>query len=415
MSNFWRDKRNKIFSKLQASSYIAVLFSGDLLHRSEDASYGFSVNRNFFYLTGINRNKCALVVCVSNGKQDETLFVEYVDDTKAKWVGPGLDHAYAKSTSGIEDIQDIAGLDAFLAAKYTSGQFEALYLDLPNISWAPASAAHLHAKRVQEAFPQMCIQNLYPLLCESRLVKDNHEIDCIRKAIDITREGLLCIWSHGKPGMTEGQWESWFNWALMQHGVRVNAFPTIACAGPRSVILHYESNDQVIQDGELLLTDLGAMVDCYAADITRTVPVNGKFTDRQRAIYNAVLAANEAVYAAMKPGYTAKEMNELVKSILADGCRKLGLIQNDDELSKYYYHSAGHPLGLDVHDVGGRDITMAPGMVITVEPGLYIAEEGIGVRIEDDVLITETGCEVLSSAIPRTAEAIEAIFAEHTK
>ena len=412
MSNAWTTRRDRIFAALPDQSYIAVLFAGAIQHRSEDAGYPFAVNRNFFYLTGLNRHKCALVSRVTQGKREDTLFVEFVDDTQAKWVGPGLDHDYAITTSGIETIKDIAGLDVYLANQYTSGHFSTLYLDLPNISWAPHSDAHQHARKVQSAFPHMCIKNFYPHLCDARLIKDKDEVDYIRQAIDITHKGLANMWAHGKPQMTEGQWESWFNWTLLQHGVRTPAFPTIACAGARSVILHYDQNDQVIQDGELLLTDLGAMCNVYAADITRTVPANGRFTDRQRAVYNAVLAANEASYAAMHPGYTTKEFNELVKTTLADGCRKLGLIQNDEELARYYYHSAGHPLGLDVHDVGGRDLTLRPGMVITVEPGLYIAEEGIGVRIEDDVLITETGCEVLSAAIPRTAEAIEAVFAE---
>jgi Xaa-Pro aminopeptidase len=172
-------------------------------------------------------------------------------------------------------------------------------------------------------------------------------------------------------------------------------------------VLHYSRNNSRSGESDLILFDLGAEYGYYAADISRTFPLNGKFTNRQREVYDVVLEALEETTKAIKPGVPFKNLNEITKAILAKGLKKLGLIKEDSEISRYYYHGVSHHLGLDTHDVGSRECDLAPGMVLTVEPGLYIEEEGIGVRIEDDVLVTEKGCEVLSKDIIRTADEIE--------
>ena len=176
-------------------------------------------------------------------------------------------------------------------------------------------------------------------------------------------------------------------------------------------MLHYVNNDQPIQDGDLLLLDLGAQWNSYSADISRTFPINGKFSDRQKELYQIVRLAMERVFAAIKPGVPFKRLNEIVRETYAEELVRIGLIEDASGVSKYYFHGVSHYLGLDTHDVGSRDQDLAPGMVLTVEPGLYIPEEGIGIRIEDDVLVTETGMENLSFDIPRDVEEIERILA----
>jgi Xaa-Pro aminopeptidase len=213
--------------------------------------------------------------------------------------------------------------------------------------------------------------------------------------------------------MNESELEGAFDFALMKQGVRQHAFQTIVAGGARATTLHYSENNQIVEDGELVLIDLGSAEKHYAADISRTFPVNGRFTERQKEIYNTVLEAQRIVIAAAKPGLTTRDLNQLVIDYYESRLDELGLRKDGKGVRDYYYHGVSHGLGLDTHDISTeRERTLKPGMVITVEPGMYIEDEGIGVRIENDVLITEDGCIDLSIAIPRTVEEIEAIMAK---
>lgn len=213
--------------------------------------------------------------------------------------------------------------------------------------------------------------------------------------------------------MMEYEIEAYFNFELNKRGIKEFAFDTIAASGKNATVLHYSSNNTKTQDNELMLLDLGAQYQLYNADISRTFPLNGKFTERQKQVYNIVLKANEEVMKAVKPGVTLMELQNLCKSILAEGCKSIGLIKEDSELSKYYFHGVSHPLGLDTHDVGSRGMKLEAGMIITDEPGLYIEEEGIGIRIEDDILVTENGYENLSQSIIKSVEDIESFMSNN--
>ncbi|UYP00321.1 M24B family metallopeptidase [Oceanotoga sp. DSM 15011] len=228
-----------------------------------------------------------------------------------------------------------------------------------------------------------------------------------KKAIEITKNGIYEMMKNSKPDMMEYQIEAYFDFILKSNGVTEYAFPTIAASGKNGAILHYSSNNSKASDGDLILFDLGAKWNNYSADISRTFPVNGRFTQRQKDIYNVILDTMKEIENNAKPGITLGNLNELSKRLLADGCKKLGLIEDEKDLSKYYFHSIGHFLGLDTHDVGQRGKEFEPGMIITNEPGLYIPEENIGIRIEDDLLITENGCENLSKEIIKEIEDIE--------
>ena len=190
-------------------------------------------------------------------------------------------------------------------------------------------------------------------------------------------------------------------------GIKKLAFATIAASGKNATVLHYGDNNCKTNDNELMLLDLGAQYKLYNADISRTFPLNGKFTERQKEIYSIVLKANEEVMKAVRPGITTLDLQKKCKEILAEGCKRIGLIKEDAELDKYYFHGVSHPLGLDTHDVRIRGMKLKPGMVLTDEPGLYIPEEGIGIRIEDDILVTEDGYENLSAGIIKSIEEIE--------
>nr|WP_280521242.1 M24B family metallopeptidase [Paenibacillus mangrovi] len=234
----------------------------------------------------------------------------------------------------------------------------------------------------------------------------------MKRAIEITKDGIERIASHMRPGINEAELEAHFSFNLRVSGSKHYAFDPIVAGGARATVLHYEDNEQVVQDGELVLIDIGAEFDHYNADITRTLPVSGTFSERQKSIYNLVLKAELEVIKAIKPGIPFANLNEITKQVLAEGCKDLGLIGNDQELANFYYHGVSHGLGLDTHDVGDYNIELQPGMVLTVEPGIYITEEGIGIRIEDDVLVTADGCEVLSEGILKTVDEIEAFMAK---
>ena len=267
------------------------------------------------------------------------------------------------------------------------------------------------AKEFAEKYPGHAVKNISQVIAELRMQKDGDEVALVREAIGITDKALQYVMKHLEPGMAEYQAQADFEYMIRYNGAEGTAFPTIAGSGANGTMLHYDTNLDICEDGSLLLMDLGAKYRGYCADITRTYPVNGTYTERQRQVYDIVLAANREVAKTAKPGMTLKELNEIAKKVLAAGCMKLGLIEKEDEIDTYYMHGVSHHLGIDVHDVTAAcNDTLQPGAIITDEPGLYIDEWEIGIRIEDDLLITENGCECLSEAIIRDPDEIEAFM-----
>lgn len=400
------------------SSTLSLFFSGKSLQKSGDQHFPFSVNRNFFYLTGIAQENVVLVIAKGETNVESYLFLEETDPVKALWDGAGLsfESAAALAEIDIKNVRDLKTLDLFISQLLSTsrralfGKIDTLYLDLERQSdTSDDTVAIRYAKKLKDLYPFVQTKTNQMLLAELRMVKDQSEIEATKEAIAITRQGLDAILSHLKPGKAEYQIEAEFNYVLNQHRSSP-AFGTILASGKNATILHYVENSNHIADQSLVLCDLGAIFGQYNADITRTYPSSGKFTDRQKAIYEVVLEANKKTIAWLKPGVTLKEFNDFGKQILIDGAKRLGLIENDEEISKYYYHSLGHYLGLDVHDVGNYSLVIPEGALITVEPGLYVAEEGIGIRIEDDVVVTAKGAINLSKDIIKEVKDIEAFM-----
>lgn len=223
--------------------------------------------------------------------------------------------------------------------------------------------------------------------------------------------GVEAMMANARPGMMEYEIEAHFDFTLMQHGAREKAFQTIAAAGKRGTILHYTKNNGKTKDGDLLLVDCGAQVDWYNGDISRTFPVNGKFTERQKLVYNIVLEGQQKVIDAIRPGQPFSRLNEILKEHYLEALKEIGLVKTMADVAKYYYHGVSHYLGAETHDIGRyTERVLQPGMVLTVEPGLYIEEWGIGIRIEDDALVTEDGCEIMTKDMIKTVEEIEAFM-----
>lgn len=412
------DIRRENYLKYVDQGSISLFFSGVAPQRSQDDHYPFSVNRNFFYLTGIDQENVCLVMVKGVERTESFIFMEPIDPIKALWDGAGYSFSEAsdKALVPLANVKDIQSLDTFIAQLLSTsrraifGEVKTAYLDLDRLNeLLPDSKAQAYAKHLINLFPYIQIKPNQAFVAKLRTVKDDKEIEAIKKSIAITKDGITRLMQTMKPGESEFEMEAEFNYVLNKNRA-IPAFGTIAASGKNATVLHYRDNDSKINDGELVLFDLGADLDHYSADITRTIPSNGIFTKRQKDIYEVVLKANKETIKWLKAGVTLQEFNEFGKNILIEGAKSLGLIKEDHEITKYYYHSLGHYLGLDIHDVGKYSEPIPVGAVITVEPGLYIAEEGIGIRIEDDVVVTKDGCINLSADIIKEVSEIEAFM-----
>jgi Xaa-Pro aminopeptidase len=405
-------RREKVFQHIMEQS-IFILYSGALIKSSADSTYPFIVNKNFFYLTGIEQENSILVMLKTPTTVKTYLFIDEIDETKTRWVGKKLDVETATKTSGIHDILMMSMFETRLKEMLLDtngyGKVTHAYLDLEKnlIIDGHLKTTERVADDLKKQYPLLTIENAYPILTKFRMIKSAKEIEAIRIAIKGTAYGLQSIRKHLKPGLFEHQIEGLFQYAIKEYGNMGLAFETIIASGKNAVILHYPNPKDKIADGALVLCDLGATYGQYRGDITRTYPANRTFNPLQKQIYETVLKANQLIIQMAKPGLKIIDLQQACLKFLADAAVKEGWIKTVDDIGKIYYHNVGHHLGLDTHDPIARDLPLEPGCVITVEPGLYIKELGIGIRIEDNILITEKGCENLSIDIPKTIEEIE--------
>jgi Xaa-Pro aminopeptidase len=409
----FKNNRKKFFQLIKGD-FIAILFMGQAPYKRGDEQYVFSPDRNFYYLTGIEREKCILFLGRTQETITETLYIERDNGPMAKWVGATMKEEEAREISGIETIGYLDEFEEALSTYIFRNNAETIYLDLEYRDWSAALSTSLQfAKEVRDKYPAIHILNSYPLFSSLRERKDTWEIERIQKAIDITCMGIKEMMAHARAGMMEYEIEAYFDFVLKKNGVRQKAFETIAASGKNGTILHYAKNNSKTKDGDLILVDVGAQVDWYNGDITRTFPVNGKFTERQKQVYNIVLEGQKQVIDAIAPDVPFADLNEILKEHYFVALKKIGLVTTKEEVARYYYHGVSHYLGAETHDIGRyMTNTLKPGMVLTVEPGLYIEEWEIGIRIEDDVLVTEGGHQVLSENMIKTVEEIEAFMAK---
>lgn len=407
----FEERRKKIFDTMDKQSAL-LLFSGIENHVSADEYAPFEANRNFFYLTGLRRDHMILMMRKTLNGNKTVLFIEEADPTQERWYGRKVTVDEAREISGIEDIQFIDTFEAFVDSMMTREDIDSLYFDCYRHQMEDLPDHNVvKAKEFAEKYQGHAIKNIFPVIAEMRMQKDEDEVALVRDAVAITDKALQHVMKTLEPGMAEYQAQANFEYTIRYNGAEGTSFPTIAGSGVNGTMLHYETNLDICEDGTLLLLDLGAKYRGYCADITRTYPVNGTYSERQRQVYDIVLAANREVARVAKPGMTLRELNDIAKKVLAEGCMKLGLIEKEDEIGTYYMHGVSHHLGIDVHDVTAAcNDRLRPGAIITDEPGLYIDEWEIGIRIEDDLLITENGCECLSEAIIRDPDEIEAFM-----
>ena len=402
-SGFYKNNREKVLNKIKDNSLL-ILFAGKAPKKTADEKYPFTPNRNFYYLTGVDEEDHILVLSKLNGITKEYLFIKEIDPIREKWEGKTIRKEEVPNICEIEDVRYLGDFNSFIDRIILNKEEINLYLDLEK-----GNASYDFLNEIKNKYYNINIKNIYNLIGSLRLIKTEEEVERVRKAISITIDGVNELMKNSKAGIKEYELESYFDFVCKKNGVKDLAFKTIAAAGKNATVLHYVTNDSELKDGDLILFDLGAQYKYYNGDISRTFPVNGKFTDRQKEVYNAVLRVNEKVIEEMKPGVSFLELNKKAKEWIAEECISLGLMTSKEDVSKYYYHSIGHSLGMDTHDIEpeNRDVIFETGMIYTVEPGIYIEEEGIGIRIEDDVLITDNGYEVLTKGMIKTVEEIE--------
>lgn len=408
----YSEHRSALMNKIDNNS-IVILFAGNAPKKTGDEVYQFTPDRNFYYLTGISEENHIVVLSKFNNEISEKLFLKEIDLAKEMWNGKTLRDFEAKEISGIEDTVYMNEFYGYLNRLIKGAEEINLYLDLDRQNYCEEdSKGNKFAEVFKGKYPQVIIKNVSSNITPLRMIKSKSEIAEMQRAIDITIDGVESLMKNSKAGMKEYELEAYFDFVCKTNGAKDFAFRTIAAAGKNATTLHYVENNSDIKNDDLILFDLGAQWNFYNADITRTFPVGGKFTDRQKQVYEAVLRVNKAVIEKIKPGVVYKELNAWATDLIAEECIKLGIIKEKKDVSKYYWHSIGHNLGLDTHDVEpqGRNFVFEEGMLFTVEPGIYISEESIGIRIEDDVLVTADGCEVLTKGMMKEVSEIEAFM-----
>ncbi len=374
---------------------VLVLF-GEAAAQQEQFRNGFWPEENFLYLTGWREPGAILLMTPAS----DTLFLPKHNAARERYTGlrESADDANAREATGFQQVMPVAQFEAQLSKALESS---ARIYTLTAQPWAA---------KLKDLAPLREVVNAAPMLDRQRLKKSTAELAAIERATDVSVEAHRAAWRRIAPGVFEYQVAAVMTFTMLERGCEGNAYPPIVGSGPNATVLHYDKNEREIQAGDLVLMDVGAECGGYASDITRTAPATGRFTERQRELYGVVLGANKAGIAAVRPGVTMQELNKVVRDYIGGH----GKDRSGNSLVKYLTHRVSHGVGLDVHDPPDAGLTapLEAGMVITIEPGLYIPEENIGIRIEDTVLITESGARVLSGALPKEVGEIERVMGE---
>jgi len=426
-------QRRKLLMRRMKKNAVALLAAAPAATRNRDVEYPYRQDSDFHYLTGFDEPEAVAVFVPGREQGRFVLFCRPYDETQAVWTGRHAGLEGARERFGADEAHPIDDLAKVLPELLD--QKDAVYypvgLDAELDRAVMAAVNVLRGKARAGAKPPTEFVAVDGLLHALRLFKSPGEIQAMRKAADVSVQAHMRAMAACRPGMYEYQIEAELTHEFMRHGLRYAAYPSIVAGGGNACVLHYTENAEILRDGDLLLIDAGAEFGNYAADITRTFPVNGRFSEAQRQLYELVLEAQLAAIEKIRPGKTWIEPHEAAVRVLVKGLVKLGLLEGrvgklikDEAYKKFYMHRTGHWLGMDVHDVGDYKVdgewrALEPGMALTVEPGLYVAPacqevepkwRGIGIRIEDDVLVTKEGCEVLSAAMPKTVADIEALM-----
>lgn len=401
-----KKRREKVLEYMDDNS-AAVFFSGELVRSENGNDYEFEVNRDFYYLTNIDEEDCVLILTKNDKEIKEQLFIPENNEYSSKWTGIKLSIPEVMAFSDMEDIFYLDEFEKYINELGNDETLEKIYFALDDTNTSENYNLNLRMfKQMYKVFDNLEFYNIKRCLNELREVKSEYEVDCIHKGAKNLKNAINMAMKITKPGVKEAEIAATIDYITMKNGDTL-PFPTIVASGKNATTLHYIKGKDKVKDGDLVLLDCGSAVNKYSADVSRTYPVNGKFTDFQKVIYNIVLKANKTVIENAKEGVTLKELNDIVIDIYEEELKKIGLIEEREEVNNYYYHFVSHFVGLNCHDPFDKDKPLKAGNVITVEPGLYLQKEGIGIRIEDNILITKEGNINLTKNIMKETDEIE--------
>ncbi|MDO4293314.1 MAG: aminopeptidase P N-terminal domain-containing protein [Eubacteriales bacterium] len=405
---FFEGNRERLYRGMEEGSLL-VLFSGKEKRKTNDEYYPFYTDRNFLYLTGLDSKEFVLVACKEGGGQvTETVYVLPPDPLKERWTGARIQPEEAQELSGIGQIRYV---DEFLNDFHrlaVSGKYGSLYLDLSKADPAEEDKeSHRFSRLTAREYPYLQKRDICPGIRRLRLIKQPCEIAAIREAEKITCAGITAMMKASRPGMYEYQYKAEFDHALGQFGPQGPAFPSIISAGKNNFCIHYYSYKGQAQDGDMILNDVGAWYDNLMTDVSRGFPCNGRFNERQKLLFECALNTSNHMFEIIRPGMRMAEVDQTARRYNAGLLKEAGVLKDVDKIGTYMWHGGAHHVGFDVHDVVETPERIAPGMVFCVDIGIYHEEWGIGFRLEDNCLVTESGCENLSGMIPRTVQEIE--------
>lgn len=422
-SKVFIENRKRFISKLKPNA-IALFVSNDIMPTNADGSMGFIQNSDLFYLSGIDQEETILLIYpdAANGSHKEILFVRETSETIAIWEGAKLNKEQATQISGIKNIQWVAHFEQVLQTIIYQPEFIYLNSNEHTRRYIDTETAEMRFnKKIIARYPLYKIERTAPIMHNLRAIKSDLEVEVIQHACNITEKGIRRLLSFIKPGVMEYEIEAELMHEFLRNRSRGFAYNPIIASGANACVLHYLENDKECKDGDLILLDVAAEYGNYKSDLTRCIPANGKFSTRQKEVYNAVLRVMRAAIKMLTVGNTFTEYNKAVGKLMEKELVDLGLLTTDEiknenpnlpAYKKYFMHGTSHFIGLDVHDVGDFNRKMEAGMVFTCEPGIYIPEEGLGIRIENNILITEKGPVDLMKNIPVEVEEIEKLMAK---
>jgi len=412
--------RDRLKQRLLPRS-VAILNANDIMPTNADGSMGHLQNADLFYLTGVHQEETILLIAPNafDPNHREVLFVRETSELLAIWEGHKLTKEQAAAVSGVRTVKWLSEFQTVF--RTVMCEVDNVYLNTNEHQRAATEVETRDARFIRECqkkYPLHRYQRLAPLMHELRVVKSEHEVAAIQAACDLTGKGFKRVCRFVKPGVNEAEVEAEFAHEFIR-AKGTFAYGPIIASGANNNILHYNQNDQPCKKGELLLLDVAAGLGNYMSDLTRTIPVGGRFTRRQKQVYNAVLRVFRQMSKAMVPGKTSKDLRTECEQLVAEECVGLGLLKasalkkqtpENPAAKPWFMHGVSHPIGLDVHDVTYNHLKIAPGWVMTCEPAIYIREEGFGVRLENTILVTENGRVDLMAKIPIEAEEIEELM-----
>ena len=405
---YYSGNRKNVIREMKNGS-LAVFFSGDEIRRSADENYDFFGNRNFLYLTGIEEPGLVLLLGKdSAGAGWEKLYLRRPDAFAERWTGKRTKESEAAEKAAAEAFGYAENFEKDFHRLAVSGNYAFLYADTYKESTEDIDTrAHRFVRDVKDAWPYLLIENGTMILRKLRTIKQPCEIEAIRKAEAITKEGILAMMKISRPGLYEYQYKAEFEHALWQHGTEGTGFPPIISAGANNFCIHYYAYQGQAQDGDMILNDVGARWNGLVNDVSRGWPCNGKFTERQKLLYNCALATSDHMFQIIRPGMKMAEVDAEIRRYNYEQLKDAGVCEKWEDIGTYMWHGGAHHIGYDVHDMVKTPEIIAPGMAFCVDVGIYHEEWGIGFRVEDNCLVTEDGCENLSKDIPRTIADIE--------